>query len=63
MYEIVLGRPMDKSGFRTRMLAAAFLKEVGYIAGESNRPAICYNLADRNAVVGFPRRLSPRSGG
>ncbi|WP_051995051.1 NUDIX hydrolase [Burkholderia sp. lig30] len=60
MYEVVLGRPVDKSGFRTRMLAAGFLRETGYIAGESNRPALGYHLVDRCAPVVFPRTFSPR---
>lgn len=59
-YEIVLGRPVDKSGFRTRMLAAGFLKEDGYVEGESNRPAIGYRIVDRDAPVVFPRTFSPR---
>jgi 8-oxo-dGTP diphosphatase len=63
MYEIVLGRAVDKSGFRTRVLAAGFLKEAGYLAGESNRPAIGYRLVDRNVPVVFPRTFSPRGGG
>ncbi|MFD1559533.1 NUDIX domain-containing protein [Paraburkholderia silviterrae] len=62
MYEVVLGRPVDKSGFRTRMLAASFLKEAGYVAGESNRPAVGYRLADRQTPAVFPRTFSPRSG-
>ena len=62
MYEIVLGRPVDKSGFRTRMLAAGFLKEAGYVAGESNRPAIGYRLVDRATPAVFPRTFSPRGG-
>lgn len=62
MYEIVLGRPVDKSGFRTRMLAAGFLKEAGYVAGESNRPATGYRLVDRRTPVVFPRTFSPRGG-
>ncbi|WP_179403459.1 NUDIX hydrolase [Burkholderia guangdongensis] len=61
MYEIVLGRPVDKSGFRTRMLAADFLTEVGFVAGESNRPAIGYRLVDRQTPVVFPRTFSPRN--
>ncbi|QCP52131.1 NUDIX hydrolase [Trinickia violacea] len=62
VYEIVLGRPVDKSGFRTRMLAAGFLEETGYVAGESNRPALGYRLVDRHAPVVFPRTFSPRGG-
>ncbi|MFP6561603.1 NUDIX domain-containing protein [Paraburkholderia sp. B3] len=63
MYEIVLGRPVDKSGFRTRMLAAGFLSEAGYVAGESNRPAVGYRLVDRSTLAVFPRTFSPRGGG
>ena len=60
IYEVVLGRPVDKSGFRTRTLAADFLLEVGSVDGESNRPALAYRLKDRQQVVVFPRTFSPR---
>lgn len=60
VYEVVLGRPVDKSGFRTRMLAADFLDEAGHVEGPSNRPAMGYRLRDREAVVVFPRTFSPR---
>lgn len=59
-YEVVLGRPIDKSAFRTRTLSADFLDEAGYVAGESNRPAMGYRLRDRGAPVVFPRTFSPR---
>lgn len=59
-YEVVLGRSIDKSGFRTRMLAAEFLQEAGYVEGESNRPAMGYRLRDRTVPVVFPRTFSPR---
>jgi 8-oxo-dGTP diphosphatase len=59
-YEVVLGRAVDKSGFRTRMLAADFLDEVGYVSGESNRPAMGYRMRERSAPVVFPRTFSPR---
>ncbi len=62
VYEIVLGRPVDKSGFRTRMLAAKFLGEAGHVEGTSNRPAMGYRLLDRDEAVVFPRSFSPRSG-
>ena len=61
-YEVVLGRPVDKSGFRTRMLAADFLEEVGHVESESNRPPMGYRLKDRSAPVYFPRTFSPRHG-
>jgi len=59
-YEVILGRPVDKSGFRTRALAAEFLEEVGTTEGESNRLAAAYRLRDRERVVVFPRTFSPR---
>lgn len=59
-YEVVLGRPIDKSGFRTRMMAADFLQEVGFVESESNRPPMGYRLKDRSAPVFFPRTFSPR---
>jgi 8-oxo-dGTP diphosphatase len=61
MYEVILGRPVDKSGFRTRMLSAQFLEEAGSVEGESNRPAMGYCLCDRSAPVVFPRTFSPRT--
>jgi 8-oxo-dGTP diphosphatase len=61
MYEIVLGRPVDKSGFRTRALAAEFMKEDGFMEVGSPRPAMGYRLKNRNQVMYFPRTFSPRS--
>jgi 8-oxo-dGTP diphosphatase len=61
MYEIVLGRAVDKSGFRTRALAAGFLVESGAMEVGSPRPAMGYRLKDRGAAVYFPRTFSPRS--
>jgi 8-oxo-dGTP diphosphatase len=60
MYEVVLGRPVDKSGFRTRLLAAQFLEEAGPVEGNSKRPAMGYRLINRRAAVLFPRTFSPR---
>ena len=59
-YEVVLGRPVDKSGFRTRMMAADFLVEVGVVESDSNRPPMGYRLKDRDMPVFFPRTFSPR---
>lgn len=60
IYEIILGRPVDKSGFRTRALAAEFLEEAGTTEGDSNRVAAAYRMRDRDRVVVFPRTFSPR---
>jgi 8-oxo-dGTP diphosphatase len=60
IYEVVLGRPVDKSGFRTRMLAMDFLDEAGYQhTPNSKRPAMSYRLRDRRAPVVFPRTFGP----
>ena len=63
IYEIVLGRPVDKSGFRTRMLAADFLEEAGTLPSSAHRPPMGYRLKDRSAPVYFPRTFSPRNAG
>ena len=60
-YEVVLGRPVDKSGFRTRMLSAGFLVETGQVPRGTNRPPMGYRLKDRTGPVVFPRTFSPRS--
>jgi 8-oxo-dGTP diphosphatase len=60
MYEIVLGRPVDKSGFRTRMMSAGFLDAVGEVEVPSGRAALGFRLLDRRAPVVFPRTFSPR---
>jgi 8-oxo-dGTP diphosphatase len=59
-YETVLGRPVDKSAFRTRMLSAGFLVEAGVVASDANRPPMGYRLKDRTAPAFFPRTFSPR---
>jgi 8-oxo-dGTP diphosphatase len=59
-YEIVLGRAVDKSGFRTRMIAGDFLEEAGVVESDSNRPPMGYRLKDRSGPVFFPRTFSPR---
>jgi 8-oxo-dGTP diphosphatase len=62
IYEVVLGRPVDKSAFRTRTLAAHYLEETGHVDGDSKRPAMGYRLIDRRAPATFPRTFSPRDG-
>ena len=62
-YEVVLGRPVDKSGFRTRMMSADFLEEAGIVETASRRPPMAYRLKDRSQPVYFPRTFSPRGAG
>lgn len=54
-YEVVLGREVDKSAFRKRMLDAAFLEEVGMVEGVFGRAALGYRIKDRARAVTFPR--------
>ena len=59
-YEAVLGRPMDKSAFRKRMLDAGFLEEAGAVGGTGGRAAMGYRIRDRSQPTVFPRTF--RSG-
>ena len=61
IFEVVLGRPVDKSGFRTRMLAADFLTEAGLVTADSKRPPMSYRLKHRDRTIFFPRPLTPPS--
>ena len=59
-YEVVLGRSVDKSGFRRRMLDAKFLVEAGMMDSPGGRAAMGYRLVDRSLPITFPRTF--RSG-
>jgi 8-oxo-dGTP diphosphatase len=54
-YEIVLGRALDKSAFRKRMLDAGFLEEVDRVTGPAGRQAQGYRVVDRSGATVFPR--------
>lgn len=54
-YETVLGRKLDKSAFRRRMLDAGFLEPTELAPGLSGRQAQGYRLVDRSALTVFPR--------
>jgi 8-oxo-dGTP diphosphatase len=60
VYEVVLGRELDKSAFRRRMLDAGFLAEQGPVSGDSGRAAMGYRIRDRERATVFPRTF--RSG-
>ncbi len=58
-FEIVLGRELDKSAFRTRMLSAGVIEETGEMRAETRRPAVVYRLvgeAGRTMPGVFRRR-------
>lgn len=60
MYEVVLGRPLEKSAFRTRVLAANLVEPSGKTRQGPNRPAQIYRLKNPRKPVFFARSLSPR---
>lgn len=60
MFEIVLGRDVEKSAFRTRVFAADFIEPVPRMREGQQRPAQLYRLERPNEVVFFPRTFSPR---
>ncbi|HAX22212.1 MAG TPA: DNA mismatch repair protein MutT [Hydrogenophaga sp.] len=55
VYEVVLGRRLDKSAFRKRMLDAAYLEEAGMVTGDHGRAAMGYRLRERDQATVFPR--------
>jgi 8-oxo-dGTP diphosphatase len=59
-YEIVLGRPLEKSAFRTRVSDAGLVERLPRKRHTTNRPAQLYRLKERTPVY-FPRTFSPRS--
>ena len=60
-YEVVLGRPVEKSAFRTRVSDAGLVDKLPRQRATSSRPAQLYRLKDRTAPLYFPRTFSPRS--
>lgn len=55
MYELVLGRDLEKKAFRTRMLAADILEPLPRTKGGANRPAQLYRLKRRRGLHIFAR--------
>jgi len=59
-YEVVLGRDIDKSAFRKRMLDGDFMEEAGMAGGSLGRPAMSYRLRDRSQAALFPRTFNAK---
>lgn len=55
VYEIILGRALDKSAFRKRTLDAGLLVEDGMTSGGFGRNAMGYRLVQRDSAIHFPR--------
>jgi len=62
-YETVLGRPVDKSAFRKRMLDGGFLEEAGMLPAALGRPAMGWRLRDRARPAFFPRTFNAPTAG
>jgi 8-oxo-dGTP diphosphatase len=61
IYEVLLGRPIEKKSFRTRILATDLLEEVARRKAGANRPAQMYRLRSRRHPLFFARALvAPR---
>ncbi|MDL2272909.1 NUDIX hydrolase [Desulfovibrio sp. OttesenSCG-928-I05] len=59
VFEIVLGRPLEKKAFRTRMLAVPLLEESGGQKKTGRRPAALYRLKEKNGLAYFSRSFGP----
>jgi 8-oxo-dGTP diphosphatase len=59
VYETVLDRPLEKSAFRTRMLAAGLVEPISKVRKGPNRPAQVYRLRRSKAPVYFTRTFNP----
>jgi ADP-ribose pyrophosphatase YjhB (NUDIX family) len=61
-FEIVLGRPVNKAAFRTRVLSAGAVEGIGKQREGPTRPAELYRISRREGDLAyFPRAFSPRS--
>lgn len=58
-YEVVLGRKLEKSAFRTRILSAALVEPLPDYKLGSNRPAQLYKIKNRSSPVFFLRTFKP----
>ena len=59
-YETVLGRRLEKSAFRTRVLASELVEPAGKVREGPNRPAQMYRIRNPRKPVFFARTFSPR---
>lgn len=61
-YEVVLGRPVNKAAFRTRILNAGIVESTGEYRGGQARPAELFRHASgSDEITYFPRTFSPRN--
>jgi 8-oxo-dGTP diphosphatase len=60
VFAVVLGRPVDKSSFRTRVLSAGLVEETDGVKTSHSRPAQLYRLKAPKNPTFFPRTFNPR---
>jgi ADP-ribose pyrophosphatase YjhB (NUDIX family) len=60
VFSVVLNRPVDKSGFRTRVLSAGLVEEAHGVKAGPSRPAQLYRLKEPKTLTFFPRTFTPR---
>ena len=58
VYEVVLDRPLEKSAFRTRILAADLIEPIAKMRRGPNRPAQLYRLKKSKEPVYFVRTFN-----
>lgn len=59
VYQVLLGRPVDKSSFRKRIREGDFLEEItGKMRLGSNRPAQLYRIKAGLSAVYYPKTMS-----
>jgi 8-oxo-dGTP diphosphatase len=58
VFEIVLGRALEKKSFRRRVLEAGLLEESGEMQASGRRPAALYRVRELEDGFVFPRLLS-----
>ena len=61
VFQAVLGRPLEKKAFRTRILAAGLVEELDAMRETSRRPARLYRRRAGQGLHYFPRALEPHS--
>lgn len=59
VYEIVLGRKLEKSAFRTRVLSAELVVPLPRYKEGPNRPAQLYKLKSQTSPIYFQRTFKP----
>lgn len=63
VFQVVLGRPLEKKAFRTRILASGLVEELDAMKETSRRPARLYRRKADRPLHYFPRALEPNAAG